>query len=189
APGDSLDVGPMLDLALTHDGPTAIRYPKAMAESIERQPAPMKLGTAETVRQGADGTIVACGGLLSACVKAADHLAAEGLQVGIINARFVKPLDTETILQAVDQSPFVLTVEEGALMGGFGSAVLEAACDGGLDTRKIRRLGIPDQFVEHGTRDELLGDLGLDSQGIAAACREAAEAMSPIEGIDQLRAS
>ena len=188
APGDSLDVGPMLDLALTHDGPTAIRYPKATAEVIERDPAPMILGTAETVREGADGTIVVCGGSLGACVEAADQLATEGLQVGIINARFVKPLDTETILQAVGRSPFVLTVEEGTLMGGFGSAVLEAVCDGGLDARKIRRLGIPDQFVEHGTRDELLEDLGLDSQGIAATCREMVEA-NPVEGIDQLRAS
>jgi len=179
----------MLDLSLTYDGPTAIRYPKATAVSVDREPAPMELGKAETIREGADGTIVACGGLLGACVEAADRLATEGLRLGIINARFVKPLDTETILRAVRRSPFVLTVEEGALMGGFGSAVLEAACDEGLDTRKIRRLGIPDQFVEHGTRDELLADLGLDTPGIAAACREMAEKTTPVEGIDRLRAS
>ena len=112
--------------------------------------------------------------MLPACVEAADRLADDGLEVGVINARFVKPLDTQTILRTVQQSPFVLTVEEGALMGGFGSAVLEAASEAGLDTSKVRRLGIPDRFVEHGSREELLADLGLDGQGIAQACRQLA---------------
>jgi 1-deoxy-D-xylulose-5-phosphate synthase len=100
-------------------------------------------------------------------------LADEGLQVGIINARFAKPLDTDLIFQAIQSSGFVVTVEEAALAGGFGSAVLEAAADAGLDTRHLRRLGIPDRFIEHGERGELLADLGLDAMGIAAACREA----------------
>ena len=69
----------------------------------------------------------------------------------------------------------MVTVEEAALMGGFGSAVLEAAADAGLDTSRVRRLGIPDQFIEHGERGELLADLGLDAAGIAAACRDAGE--------------
>jgi 1-deoxy-D-xylulose-5-phosphate synthase len=113
---------------------------------------------------------------MPACVAAAYELAAaEGLHVGVINARFVKPLDTSTLLDAVEHSPFVLSVEEGTLMGGFGSAVLEACSDAGLDTRHLRRLGVPDRFIEHGTRAELLADLGLDAEGIAAACRELAE--------------
>jgi len=97
-----------------------------------------------------------------------------GLHEGGRATRFVKPLDTATILQAVEHSPFVVTVEEGALMGGFGSAVLEAASDAGLETVHVRRLGIPDQFIEHGTRQELLADLGLDADGIAMACRKMA---------------
>ncbi len=92
----------------------------------------------------------------------------------MINARFVKPLDTDTLLDALRRSPFVVTVEENALMGGFGSALLEAACDAGISTQHVRRLGIPDQFIEHGERSELLADLLLDVEGIARTCRELA---------------
>jgi len=178
APGDELDVAPMLDFALAHDGPTAIRYAKAAAETVSREVAPVELGIAEVISQGTDGTIVACGTLLGACVEAARRLAEDDVQLGVINARFVKPLDTETILHAVEHSPFVLVVEEGQLMGGFGSAVLEAASDAGLDTRNIRRLGIGDHYVEHGSRAELLADLGLDSHGIAKTCRQLAHRLA-----------
>ncbi len=111
---------------------------------------------------------------METCLRAAGRLEAEGLDVGVINARFVKPLDTETILRAVRECPTVVTVEEGCLMGGFGSAVLEAACDCGTDTRRIHRLGVPDRFVEHGERCELLAALGLDEEGITEAFLEAA---------------
>ncbi len=181
APGDELDLALMLDFALSHDGPAAVRYPKAAAETIERPAAPVELGTAEVLREGADGVIVACGTLLCRCVEAAEQLADEGFQIGVINARFVKPLDRETILRAVRECPFVVTVEEGQLMGGFGSAVLEMASEAGLDTGKVHRLGIPDQFVEHGDREELLADLGVDSQGIAETCRQLADSYAPMK--------
>jgi len=180
APGDALDVAGMLELALAHPGPAAIRYPKATAETVSRAPAPVELGKAEVVRRGGDGTIVACGAVLAACHEAAELLAREGIEVGVINARFVKPLDAETILAVVRDCPFVVTVEEGQLMGGFGSAVLEAANDAGLDTSRLRRLGIGDFYVEHGRRAELLADLGLDAAGIAAACRQMAEGRGPV---------
>ena len=189
APGDELDIVAMTRWALSHDGPTAIRYPKTAAEAVPREPAPVELGTAEVLRSGADAAIVACGTVLPACLEAADRLADDGLEVGVINARFVKPLDAQTILQAVRECSFVVTVEEGALMGGFGSAVLEAASDAGLDTAKVRRLGVPDRFVEHGSRDELLADLGLDARGIAEACRQAAEDLGQPEEVDRLHAS
>ncbi|GAH82016.1 unnamed protein product [marine sediment metagenome] len=172
APGDAWDLAAMVEWALKHAGPTAIRYPKAPAETVQRRPDPVELGTAEVVREGADGMIIACGTVLAACVQAAQRLAREGIELGVINARFVKPLDSETILRAVRECSFVVTVEEGQLMGGFGSAVLEAVSDAGLETGRIRRLGIPDQFVEHGGRSELLADLGLDADGIAEACRQ-----------------
>ena len=182
APGDATDVSPMLDWALHHDGPTAIRYPKAIAETVSGRHTPcadpahgvcgIQLGKAEVLHWGGDGTLIACGTLLGACVAAAKRLAADGFDFGVINARFVKPLDTATILRAVQESPLVVTVEEGALMGGFGSAVLEAASNAGLDAGHVRRLGIPDQFVEHGSRSELLADLGLDAAGIARSCRQ-----------------
>jgi len=179
APGDELDVAPMLDLALRLDAPTAIRYPKTTAEMVQRTPAPMEYGKAEVLSCGTDGMIIVCGTLLPECMRAARRLREEGLSVGVINARFVKPLDTETILRAVRESGFVLTVEEGCLAGGFGSAVLEAANDAGIDTRRIRRLGIPDQFIEHGERAELLAELGLDSTGIVRAAREMARRTYP----------
>jgi 1-deoxy-D-xylulose-5-phosphate synthase len=187
APGDASDLRAMTDFALSHDGPAAIRYPKARAETIRRRVAPVELGCAEVLSSGDDGVIVACGAVLGAVVRAARRLRQDGLELGVINARFVKPLDCETILPAVEQSPLVVTVEEGSLTGGFGSAVLEAASDAGLDTGRIRRLGIPNRFVEHGDRVELLADLGLDEEGIAAACRRLATRLDRLEPVDAHR--
>jgi len=92
----------------------------------------------------------------------------------VINARFVKPLDTGLLLQRIEAAPWVVTVEENALPTGFGSAVLEAVNDAGIPSGRLVRLGLPDRFVEHGDRGELLADLGLDAPGIAAACRSLA---------------
>ena len=171
APGDARELPAMLDFALQADSPCAIRYPKATAVEIDREVLPVQLGRGEVLHWGSDGCLVACGALLPRCLAAAEQLRGEGLDVGVVNARFIKPLDTETILRAVRECGFVVTVEEAALAGGFGSAVLEAAADAGLDTSRVRRLGIPDHFVEHGERDELLADLGLDVEGIANVCR------------------
>ena len=167
APGDQQDLVRMIAWAIDSGSPAAIRFPKAAAETMPRTWRPIELGAAEVLRWGADGMLVACGTVLKFCVQAAERLADDGLQVGVVNARFVKPLDRQTILRAVRECPFVVTVEEGALMGGFGSAVLEAAADAGLDASRIHRLGVPDQFIEHGDRSELLADLGLNAQGIA----------------------
>ena len=119
---------------------------------------------------------------MSRCLEVADRLREEGLEVGVINARFLKPLDTETILPAIRDCNFVVTVEEAALAGGFGSAVLEAAADAGVDTSRVRRLGIPDIYVEHGERDELLADLGMDIESILRTCRELTGTTSEIIG-------
>jgi 1-deoxy-D-xylulose-5-phosphate synthase len=172
APGDSRDLTAMLDFSLRHDAPCSIRYPKASAVAIDGDRTPVELGKAEVLQAGRDGAIIACGAILPECIAAAEMLQDEGLDVAVVNARFVKPLDTATILPLVRDLPFAVTVEEGCLMGGFGSAVLEAACDAGLDSSRVRRLGIPDHFVEHGERSELFADLGLNSAGIAAICRE-----------------
>ncbi len=126
APGDGQELGAMLDFALSLDSPASIRYPKCNVETVERAVAPLELGRSEIIEWGTDGMFVCFGALLGRCVEAARQLKAEGLDVGVINARFAKPLDAETIVRAVDQTGFVLTVEEGALCGGFGSAVLEA---------------------------------------------------------------
>ena len=175
APGDARDLPAMLDLALSSEKPCSIRYPKTAAVEIERPHAPLRIGEAEILRWGDDGMIICLGTLLPQCVEASERLRKQGMDVGVINARFAKPLDQDLIGRALRTAPFVITVEEAALMGGFGSAVLELANQEQLDTRYVKRLGIPDQFVEHGDREELLADLGLNDEGIIQACQEMAE--------------
>jgi 1-deoxy-D-xylulose-5-phosphate synthase len=177
APGDSRDVPLMLEFALQHDSPTSIRYPKANLETIERQVQPIELGQAEILEWETDGCLIACGTLVGTCLRAAQRLHSEhGLRVGVVNARFVKPLDRATIAKALEECGFVLTVEEGCLQGGFGSAVLEAANEAGLPTTHLRRLGLPDSFILHAERDEQLAEVGLDVEGITAAALELARA-------------
>ncbi len=173
APGDESDVEPMLKFSLNHDGPTSIRYPKTNAETVPRAVAPLELGKAEVYRWGEDGTFIAFGTLFSSCVAAAERLAKDGLDVGVINARFLRPLDTTQIFKAIE-SGFVITVEESTLNGGFGSAVLEAANDAGLPTHQIRRLGLPDRYIQHGERNEQLAEVGLDVPALMAAAHQLA---------------
>jgi 1-deoxy-D-xylulose-5-phosphate synthase len=175
SPGDAVELPLMLDFAMQFDGPCAIRYPKASAVEITRDVPPIERGKSEVIRWGADGCLVSYGPQLSRSLKVADKLRGEGLDVGVVNARFLKPLDNEVISRAIRECGFVVTLEEAALAGGFGSAVLEAAADAGVDASRVRRLGIPDHYVEHGERDELLADLGLDVDGIAEACRGMAQ--------------
>jgi 1-deoxy-D-xylulose-5-phosphate synthase len=179
APGDELDVAPMLHFALEQKSPTALRYPKASLERVERGAAPVELGQAEIFEWGPDGVLIAYGSLFPTCVKAAENLRKQGVEIGVINARFAKPLDRSTLLRAIEQLPLVVTVEEGTLEGGFGSALLEAANAASLDTRNVVRLGLPDHFVEHAERGELLAQLGLDAPGIA---RTVIQHLSELEG-------
>ena len=173
APGDEHDLTAMLDWALKQNGPVAIRYPKAVVECHAGERAILELGRAEMLVEGHEGLIVACGTLLGGALEAATRLREEGLDVGVVNARFVKPLDAR-LPEWIEAAAWVVTVEENALQTGFGSAVLEAVNDTGVHAGPIKRLGIPDRFVEHGERAELLADLGLDAAGIAAACRQLA---------------
>ncbi len=173
APGDELDVQPMLDFALSIDSPSSIRYPKTNAETIERSVAPIEMGKSEVLSWGEDGNILACGVLLPRAIEAAEKLRGEGLDVGVVNARFVKPVDEDVIRRAIETG-FVITIEENAICGGFGSAVLEAANRMGEPTDRIKVLAIPDEFVEHGPRGELLADLNLDAAGLRKAAHELA---------------
>ena len=174
APGDEQDVQPMLKFCLKHPGPISMRYPKTNLDKIDRpnEFTPLELGKAEVIEWGEDGCFIAYGTLLANCLAAAKQLRDDGINMGVINARFVKPLDRDTILRAVETLPLVVTVEEGTLEGGFGSAVLEAANTAGLDTRNVVRCGVPDRFVEHGERGELLADLGLNADGLAETVRK-----------------
>jgi 1-deoxy-D-xylulose-5-phosphate synthase len=164
----------MFRFALEQRGPVAIRYPKTTLEMVNRpggRIAPIERGKAEVLEWGEDACFIACGTLLSHCQKAAKELKAEGLHVGVINARFIKPLDVESILKAVENCTVVVTVEENTTEGGFGSAVLEACAANGVDARHVIRRGIPDRFIEHGDRNELLTALGLDADSLADLVR------------------
>ena len=172
APGYGAEVGPMLNFALNHDMSVAIRYPKASVLNLPRVSSEIRLGESELIREGTDGTILAYGAILDEALTAAEMLEGE-LSIAVVNARFAKPIDQSMVKRAFNGGSFVLTVEEAAVMGGFGSAVLESACDQSLDTRKLRRLGIPDEFIEHGNRDALLAQCGLGPNQIANACRQA----------------
>jgi len=179
APGDEHDLTAMLDWALAQPGPVAIRYPKTTVARHDGPRAPLQLGRAEVLADGPDGLVVACGTLLGECLAAAALLRQEGLEIAVVNARFVKPLDAGLLLERCETAAWVLTVEENALAGGFGAAVLEMLADAvALGEQRplppIARLGLPDRFIEHGERAELLADLGLDAAGIAATCRRLA---------------
>ncbi|MCA9103734.1 MAG: 1-deoxy-D-xylulose-5-phosphate synthase [Planctomycetales bacterium] len=185
APGDASDLPLMLDYALQAPGPVSIRYPKAKAFTVSRATAPIETGRSEVLDWGTDVVLLAFGTLLAECVAAAQTLASEGLSVGVVNARFAKPLDTDVIRRALEEAEVVVTVEEAALAGGFGSAVAEYAVDAGLDTRRLVRLGIPDRFIEHGERGELLTELGLDAAGICRAVREASGRLDVVHASDR----
>jgi 1-deoxy-D-xylulose-5-phosphate synthase len=178
APGDEKDIGPMLTFALKHTSPVAIRYPRANLDTIEREVRPVELGQAEILEWGADGMLVACGSMVGTCLRVATLLRNEyRMRVGVVNARFVKPLDRQTICKVIEECSFVLTIEEASLMGGFGSAVLELANEAGLSTAHVRRLGLPDRYVLHAEREEQLAEVGLDVDGIVRAVTALAIAM------------
>ncbi len=172
APGYAAEMELMLDKAIEWEHPSAIRYPKASALELDRIPDKIVVGKSERIRDGADGTIVAFGAMLDQAITAARLL--EGtLDVGVINARFAKPIDREMVREALTDNKFVITLEEHTKLGGFGSAFLEAAVEERLDTRQVYLLALEDTFIEHGDRDELLAEQGLGVEQIIAKCRQA----------------
>ncbi|MCL2742372.1 MAG: 1-deoxy-D-xylulose-5-phosphate synthase, partial [Planctomycetaceae bacterium] len=177
APADKMEVEPMLRFAVSHPHPTALRYPKASAESIRSSCARVEFGKSEIVREGKEGYIAVCGPFLPVAeevrktlMKNMDGLGR--LEPGIINARFVKPLDKETLLTLLLEGKFLITLEEGMSAGGFGSALLEAANDEGIETKRLKRIAFPDSYIEHGDRNELLADLGYDVHSVVYECRK-----------------
>lgn len=191
APGDACDMARAFEFALTLDGPTAIRYPKTKAARIRREVAPFELGRAEVLRDGADGAFVVCGGgILKTALDLAEDFARGAvpgrpvLDVGVVNARFAKPLDRDRVLRPLREGIPTVAVEENALIGGFTSAVLEAANDEGLDARFLLRKGVPDAFIRCGSRDEQLADAGLDRAGLLAAFDEIRARVARLTGAE-----
>jgi len=175
APKDVPELRSMLEAALRWGRPCAIRFPREAVPESFLQCSPVERGKAEILREGRDALIVAYGSMVLRAMEAARLLEQDGFDIGVVNARFAKPLDEDTILGLIEKSPVTVTVEEGALAGGFGSAVLESVAARGPNAARICRLSIPDQYIEHGLREELLGMLGLDPAGIASSVKQAVQ--------------
>jgi len=173
APSDAHELERMFRFAMTLEVPCAIRYPRAPVpdEGISSD-APIELGKSVVLAEGDGGTLLAYGSMVEVALAVRQRLAVEGVELCVIDARFAKPLDGEAIRREIGRAPFLLTLEEGCAVGGFGSAVLEAASAAGADVRKVHVAGIPDRFIEHGPRSELLGRIGLDAESIARRARE-----------------
>jgi len=169
APADENELARMLKTALEYGGPIGLRYPRGAGVGVvvEEKIKPVPIGKAKVLDQGGDALVLAAGPLVHEALCAARRLAKQGIGVTVVNARFIKPIDSELIISLCKKIPRVLTIEENALSGGFGSAVLECIADAGLSGVRVSRMGIPDRFVEHGTQKELRRSLGLDEDGIA----------------------
>ncbi len=172
APSDENELLDMMATALSMGRPCVIRYPRAhgLGVTLRKDPQTLPL-KARALVTGNDLVIIAIGSMVAPAVEASRILHQEGLSVGVIDARFIKPLDKELILSTVSRIRSVLTVEEGILAGGFGSSLLELFADSGLENVKVVRMGVPDRFIEHGTREELLEEIGLTPTHIAEQCR------------------
>ena len=170
APKNEAELRDMLKTALALGGPVAVRYPRGAAVGVKIPEAMtmLPLGKAEVLRNKGSIALLAIGSMVQATEKAADLLAEEGIAVRVVNMRFVKPLDTELLLSLARDPEIrgLVTLEENMLAGGFGSAVLEALSDAGVQM-PVRRFGIGDTFVEQGTREELLELCGLTAPQIA----------------------
>jgi len=172
APKDENELRHMLFTALTLAGPAAIRYPRGRGEGVTLDPEyrVLPLGGSELLREGKDLTLIALGSMVLPSLHAAAELEKEGFSATVVNCRFVKPLDRR-LAEYSRKTGKVLVVEENILQGGLGSAVLECFNDLGLSGVTVRRLGLPDRFVEHGPVELLREKIGLDKAGILKAAK------------------
>lgn len=172
APADATELCALLETALDLDGPIAIRYPKGTAPATPDLPVePIPVGRWEELREGTDAAILAVGRMVEVAQVAADRLAEQGISCGVVNARWVKPMDPR-LESFARRYPVLLTAEDNVRSGGFGAAVLEALAPAGLAGR-VRVAALPDGFLPHGKPAELLAEHGLDPDGLAGAVRAA----------------
>lgn len=184
APKDEDELRRMMATALArHDGPTAIRFPRGNAQGVKfssGMPA-IPVGEAEVLRRGCDVAIVALGSMVALAEGAAQRLEKEGVSTTVVNARFVKPLDVETIADVAARCHNVVTVEESALPGGFGSAVIEALSDLHVHGVRVCRIGLPDAFIEHGSQSDIRKKYGLTEAAICEAALSLVRGMRAAE--------
>ena len=175
APKDENELRHMLATAVNFNGPIALRYPRGSGLGVEiTEPLhPLPIGKAEEIKTGSDVCLWAVGSMVDEAVKAAEALAEQGISAGVVNMRFVKPLDTELLVKTALQCKNIVTLEEGTVEGGAGSAVLEELNDNGLVGKvKVLNLGIPDKYIPHGDKKLLMRDIGLDQDCIVKRIAE-----------------
>jgi len=167
APRDEHELRRALVTALAHDGAFALRYPRGGGEGVDlAQPIePFGIGCGEKLRDGRHGALCAVGAGVPVALAAAELLAGEGIELSVVDARFIKPLDGDLLCDEAVRTTRVITLEENALMGGFGSAVLECLAERQISV-PVLRLGLPDRFVEQGSQSELRQRCALDSKGV-----------------------
>lgn len=170
APKDENELRDMLFTAVSYTkGPVAIRYPKGAGVGVKlrKEMKILAIGEAEALREGKDVAILAIGSMVRPCLEAAELLKAARIDAAVINARFAQPIDETLVKDVAKRTGRIVTVEENVLRGGFGSGVIEILEDSGLSDVRVLRLGLPNQFMEHGSRDKLLDMCGLTPQKIA----------------------
>ncbi|WP_010284557.1 1-deoxy-D-xylulose-5-phosphate synthase [Bacillus timonensis] len=168
-PKDENEGQHMVNTAIHYDdGPIALRYARGNGLGVEmdEELSLIPIGSWEIVKPGTDAVILTFGTTIPMALEAAEQLEKEDISVRVVNARFIKPLDNDMMHQILGSNLPVLTIEESVLMGGFGSAVLEFAHDHGYQNALIDRMGIPDQFIEHGSVNELLHEIGMTTENV-----------------------
>ena len=172
APADQAEMDAAMQCGLSLEGPSAIRYPRDQVPDALPGPCPpFQPGRARVISEGADGTFLCYGPTTDNALAAAKTLAEEGLDVGVVNARFAKPLDFELIGRLLAENKPLLICEDHVKAGGFGSAVVELAVERGWPTNNISHICIPDRFIAQATRAEQLAESGLDAEGMAKSAR------------------
>jgi len=174
APKDENELQHMVKTCLEFNGPISVRYPRGVSLGVKMDPTPQALpiGKGELLKSGTDVAIFAIGVSVWQAVEAAERLGKEGISTAVVNGRFVKPLDQELIADVAKQARYVVTVEEGCKIGGFGSAVLETLSDAGVTDVKTKVLGLPDWYIEQGPQDLLRERYGLTAEGIYQSVKE-----------------
>ena len=178
APKDENELQHMIYTGIRHDGPVAVRYPRGtgVGVKLDWQFSEIPIGRAELEREGEDIAIIAIGHHVQTALLAAEQLEKEHeIKATVVNARFVKPLDSGMITDIAKRTGKLITIEENALAGGFGSAVLECLADAGITGVRVKRLGLPDRFVEQGSQENLRHEVGLDVPAVTGAARELLE--------------
>lgn len=174
APKDGTELQALLHTAVDTKHPIAIRYPRGQVPGplLSDAPGQLPIGKGEVIRQGTDIVVVAIGSTVAPSLEAAEDLSARGIEAMVVNARFAKPLDRDLILHVAQRVGKMIIVEENVLSGGFGAAVLELLEKAAISGVKVKRLGIPDEFVTHGSQDFLRSLYHLDALGIAEECAD-----------------